>query len=125
MRQLKNLNYLAIFLNEIECIPEDKEWIELSDFDIANIHPSENLYLIFLDLSGYIIRDKLKINFLLSVDMFTDNKGDSTAINFIDLVEVENKVKDKFKDRDSEFRKLIDNQIELLLLNNKIEINLE
>ena len=126
MRKLKNLNYIEVFVNEIkEDIPEKSEHIEISSFDISSIQSLEKIYLLFLDLFGYIIRENFKFEFSISIDMFSDNDSDKIAENLIDLIEVEKLIKDRFFDKDSDLRRMLDKQIDLLIENQYNEINLD
>ena len=126
MRKLKNLNYIEVFVNEIkEDIPEKSEHIEISSFDISSIQSLEKIYLLFLDLFGYITRENFKFEFSISIDMFSDNDSDKIAENLIDLIEVEKLIKDRFFDKDSGLRRMLDKQIDLLIENQYNEINLD
>ena len=115
MRRLKNLNYIEIYLNEIKNISDRREHIELLNFDIANIQPSEDLYLLFLDLSGFLIKGNIVFDFTISIDMYSDIESDIRAENLIDLLEVERLIEDKFYDKESELRQMIENQLDLIL----------
>lgn len=125
MRQLKNLNYIEIYLNEMEGILGGIEHIEISGFDIANNHPSDNLYLLFLDLSGFEIRKGFKIDFTFSIDLFTDRIEDLNAKDVLDLKDIEEYIQKEFSSKESSFRKLIENHINFLIANQDVEINLE
>ena len=122
MRQLKNLNYIEMTINEIENKPEESEHIELKSFDIANNHPSEYLYLLFLDLTGYIIKGDYKFDFSFSIDMFSNNRLDLEAENIIDLVGVEKMIKREFSSRESKLRIFIEKEIDYLMSNLEIEL---
>lgn len=124
MRQLRNLNYIELYLNEFEEILGDIEHIEISGFDIANSHPSGNLYLLFLDLSGFEVKNGFKIDFSLSIDLFTDRVEDLNVKELLDLKEIEEFIQKEFYIKNSSLRELIENHIDILIANQNIEINL-
>lgn len=124
MRQLRNLNYIELYLNEFEEILGSIEHIEISGFDIANNHPSNNLYLLFLDLSGFEVKNGFKIDFSLSIDLFTDRVEDLNVKELLDLKEIEEFIQKEFYIKDSSLRELIENHIDILIANQNIEINL-
>ena len=68
-----------------------------------------------LCLTGFLIKGNIVFDFTISIDMYSDIESDIRAENLIDLLEVERLIEDKFYDKESELRQMIENQLDLIL----------
>lgn len=125
MRKLSSLNRIEISTGYENKTNNIMEVIEISSYDIANIHPSEEVYMIYIDCEGELVVDKERFNFSISIDLLTDEETDKNIDNELeDIGEIEQLIQVEFLKNNSTLKNMIRKQIELFKENLHTQIDL-